>query len=89
MGAVAFFPNGTQFNRSMGYGTSAFITYQRLKSRDFIKGNDVYILLTMEGMWVNTAQCELFVLLLQPLMIFYVLLPSIFSVLNVGGNGQV
>lgn len=73
----------------MGYGTSAFITYQRLKSRDFIKGNDVYILLTMEGMWVNTAQCELFVLLLQPLMIFYVLLPSIFSVLNVGGNGQV
>lgn len=48
VGEVAFFPNGTQFRRSRGYGTSAFITLERLKSRDFIKGNDVYILLTME-----------------------------------------
>ncbi|XP_054439786.1 meprin A subunit beta [Pteronotus mesoamericanus] len=47
-GEVAFFPNGTRFNRGRGYGTSAFITHERLKSRDFIKGNDVYILLTVE-----------------------------------------
>ncbi|XP_036860644.1 meprin A subunit beta isoform X2 [Manis javanica] len=59
VGAVAFFPNGTQFNRSMGYGTSAFITYQRLKSRDFIKGNDVYILLTMEDIsHLNSTQMQ-------------------------------
>ncbi|VCX42393.1 unnamed protein product [Gulo gulo] len=48
VGAVAFFPNGTQFRRGQGYGTSAFITHKRLKSRDFIKGDDVYILLTVE-----------------------------------------
>nr|XP_020041382.1 meprin A subunit beta [Castor canadensis] len=48
VGQVAFFPNGTQFHRSGGYGTSVFITQERLKSRDFMKGNDVYILLTME-----------------------------------------
>lgn len=49
MGEVAFFPNGTQFSRGRGFGTGAFITHERLKSRDFIKGNDVYILLTVEG----------------------------------------
>nr|XP_020137816.1 meprin A subunit beta isoform X3 [Microcebus murinus] len=48
VGEVVLFPNGTQFRRSRGYGTSAFITHERLKSRDFIKGNDVYILLTVE-----------------------------------------
>ncbi|XP_036892816.1 meprin A subunit beta [Sturnira hondurensis] len=48
VGTVASFPNGTQFRRGGGYGTSAFITHKRLKSRDFIKGNDAYILLTVE-----------------------------------------
>ncbi|XP_027431012.1 meprin A subunit beta isoform X1 [Zalophus californianus] len=48
VGEVAFFPNGTQFRRGQGFGTSAFITHKRLKSRDFIKGDDVYILLTVE-----------------------------------------
>ncbi|XP_010639774.1 meprin A subunit beta isoform X1 [Fukomys damarensis] len=48
VGKVAFFPNGTQFSRGRGYGTSIFITQERIKSRDFIKGNDVYILLTVE-----------------------------------------
>ena len=46
---MALFPNGTQYNRSIGYGTWTFITYERLKSREFIKGDDVYILLTVEG----------------------------------------
>ncbi|CAO2593416.1 Meprin A subunit beta [Lemmus lemmus] len=48
VGNVTFFPNGTQYNRNRGYGTSAFITYERLKSREFVKGDDVYILLTVE-----------------------------------------
>ncbi|CAO2593414.1 Meprin A subunit beta [Lemmus lemmus] len=42
VGNVTFFPNGTQYNRNRGYGTSAFITYERLKSREFVKGDDVY-----------------------------------------------
>lgn len=50
MGVEAFFPNGTQFSRGRGYGTSVFITQERLKSREFLKGDDVYILLTVEGM---------------------------------------
>ncbi|EPQ01963.1 Meprin A subunit beta [Myotis brandtii] len=48
VGEVAFFPNGTQFRRGPPFGTSTFITHERLKSRDFIKGDDVYILLTVE-----------------------------------------
>ncbi|KAM7320014.1 hypothetical protein ACRRTK_020457 [Alexandromys fortis] len=48
VGNVASFPNGTQYYRSIGYGTWTFITYERLKSREFIKGDDVYILLTVE-----------------------------------------
>ncbi|XP_007943863.1 meprin A subunit beta [Orycteropus afer afer] len=59
VGEVAFFPNGTQFRRGMGFGTSAFITHERLKSRDFIKGNDVYILLTVEDIsHLNSTQTE-------------------------------
>uniref|UniRef100_A0A4X1VLS0 Meprin A subunit n=1 Tax=Sus scrofa TaxID=9823 RepID=A0A4X1VLS0_PIG len=58
VGTEAFFPNGTQFKRSRGYGSS-FITYERLKSRDFIKGNDVYILLTVEDIsHLNSTQDE-------------------------------
>ncbi|XP_037052873.1 meprin A subunit beta [Peromyscus leucopus] len=48
VGVAAYFPNGTQFSRGRGYGTSAFITQERMKSREFIKGDDVYILLTVE-----------------------------------------
>ncbi|XP_063133194.1 meprin A subunit beta isoform X2 [Rattus norvegicus] len=48
VGVEAFFPNGTQFSRGRGYGTSVFITQERLKSREFLKGDDVYILLTVE-----------------------------------------
>nr|XP_044630474.1 meprin A subunit beta isoform X2 [Equus asinus] len=59
VGEVAFFPNGTQFRRGRGYGTSAFITHERLKSRDFIKGDDVYILLTVEDIsHLNSTQTE-------------------------------
>ncbi|XP_012581239.1 PREDICTED: meprin A subunit beta [Condylura cristata] len=48
VGKDAFFPNGTKFKRGPGLGTGSFITQMRLKSRDFIKGDDVYILLTVE-----------------------------------------
>ncbi|XP_054174633.1 meprin A subunit beta isoform X1 [Homo sapiens] len=60
VGTVALFSNGTQFRRGGGYGTSAFITHERLKSRDFIKGDDVYILLTVEDIsHLNSTQIQL------------------------------
>ncbi|XP_029417342.1 meprin A subunit beta [Nannospalax galili] len=59
VGQVVLFPNGTQFSRSRGYGTSAFITQERLKSRDFIKGDDVYIVLTVEDIsHLNSTQMK-------------------------------
>ncbi|XP_006899629.1 PREDICTED: meprin A subunit beta [Elephantulus edwardii] len=59
VGTVVLFPNGTQYHRGPGFGTSAFITHERLKSRDFIKGNDVYILLTVEDIsHLNSTQTE-------------------------------
>ncbi|NXJ98539.1 MEP1B protein, partial [Corythaixoides concolor] len=48
VGSIASFPNGTTFMRGPGSGTSAFLTHQRLRSRNFIKDDSVYILLTME-----------------------------------------
>uniref|UniRef100_A0A8C4JC01 Metalloendopeptidase n=1 Tax=Dromaius novaehollandiae TaxID=8790 RepID=A0A8C4JC01_DRONO len=48
VGSTAYFPNGTAFMRGPGSGTSAFLTHQRLRSRDFIKEDGVYILLTVE-----------------------------------------
>ena len=50
VGAQVIFPNGTQFQRGRGRGFPNFMTQEMLKSRDFIKGDDVYILLTVEGM---------------------------------------
>ncbi|XP_053101923.1 meprin A subunit beta [Hemicordylus capensis] len=48
VGSVAHFSNGTRFMRGHGYGTNAFLTHQRLKSRDFIKDDSIFILTTME-----------------------------------------
>ncbi|XP_009681352.2 meprin A subunit beta isoform X1 [Struthio camelus] len=48
VGSTAYFPNGTTFMRGPGSGTSAFLTHQRLRSRNFIKEDGVYILLTIE-----------------------------------------
>ncbi|XP_069477075.1 meprin A subunit beta isoform X2 [Ambystoma mexicanum] len=47
-GSQVTFPNGTSYYRGPGKGTSAFITHDRLRSRDFIKGDDVFILLSLE-----------------------------------------
>lgn len=41
-------PDGSSFFRGPGYGTAAFIERNRLQSREFIKGDDAYILLTVE-----------------------------------------
>ncbi|KAF2985190.1 hypothetical protein EK904_007504 [Melospiza melodia maxima] len=49
VGSEATFPNGTKYMRGPGVGTSAFLTHERLRSRNFIKEDGVYILLTMEG----------------------------------------
>ncbi|KYO26166.1 meprin A subunit beta [Alligator mississippiensis] len=48
VGSPSKFANGTEFRRGPGSGTSGFLTHQRLRSRDFIKGDDVYILSTIE-----------------------------------------
>nr|XP_051708002.1 meprin A subunit beta isoform X3 [Oryctolagus cuniculus] len=57
VGQVVVFPNGTEYSRGRGYGTSAFITYERLRSRDFIKGDDAFILLTVEDVsHLNSTQ---------------------------------
>ncbi|XP_048143127.1 meprin A subunit beta [Corvus hawaiiensis] len=48
VGSEATFPNGTKYMRGPGVGTSAFLTHKRLRSRNFIKEDGVYILLTME-----------------------------------------
>ncbi|XP_042530933.1 meprin A subunit beta [Dipodomys spectabilis] len=59
VGAVVSFPNGTQFHRGRGYGTSIFLSRKRMQSRDFIKGNDVFILLTVEDIaHLNTSQVQ-------------------------------
>lgn len=51
VGSEAIYPNGTKYMKGPGVGTSAFLTHERLRSRNFIKEDGVYILLTMEGMW--------------------------------------
>ncbi|XP_054980798.1 meprin A subunit beta [Sorex araneus] len=59
VGVDATFPNGTRFKRSQGFGTSAFITFQRLRSRDYIKGDVVYFLLTAEDIsFLNSTNLE-------------------------------
>ncbi|XP_072460587.1 meprin A subunit beta-like [Notamacropus eugenii] len=48
VGVTATFPNGTSYSRGPQYGTSVYITHERMRSRDFIKGDNVYMLLTVE-----------------------------------------
>lgn len=79
MGAQVIFPNGTQFQRGRGRGFHNVMTQELLKSRDFIKGDDVYILLTVEGMSIKTVFSKLFFFFfLWSLIIYCVLLGSIF-----------
>ncbi|NXA11596.1 MEP1B protein, partial [Sapayoa aenigma] len=48
VGSLATFSNGTAYWRGPGSGTGAFLTHERLRSRNFIKEDGVFILLTME-----------------------------------------
>ncbi|KAH0617747.1 hypothetical protein JD844_016295 [Phrynosoma platyrhinos] len=48
VGTEATFPNGTKFMRGPRSGTNAFLTHQRLKSRDFIKDDSIFILATVD-----------------------------------------
>lgn len=41
--------DGSYYYRGPGYGTSTFLSHSRLKSRSFIKGDDAYFLLSLEG----------------------------------------
>uniref|UniRef100_A0A8B9MYR2 Meprin A subunit n=1 Tax=Accipiter nisus TaxID=211598 RepID=A0A8B9MYR2_9AVES len=59
VGSIATFPNGTTFMRGLGSGTSTFLTHQRLRSRNFIKEDSVYILLTMEASVTLTEKPEM------------------------------
>ncbi|XP_078073112.1 meprin A subunit beta [Mustelus asterias] len=40
--------DGSKYYRGPGEGTSAFLSHGRLRSREFIKGDGIYFLLTME-----------------------------------------
>ncbi|XP_066186544.1 meprin A subunit beta [Sylvia atricapilla] len=48
VGSEATFPNGTKYMRGPGVGTSSFLTHDRLRSRNYIKEDGIYILLTLE-----------------------------------------
>ncbi|XP_036596450.1 meprin A subunit beta-like [Trichosurus vulpecula] len=48
VGVTATFPNGTSYSRGPRYGTSNYISRLRMQSRDFIKGDNAYMLLTVE-----------------------------------------
>ncbi|XP_075070515.1 meprin A subunit beta [Mixophyes fleayi] len=57
VGNAATFPNGTQFLRGPGLGTSAYITHDRTNSRDFLKGGDAFLLLSVDDIThLNTTQ---------------------------------
>lgn len=49
VGSLVKNPDGTSYYRGPGTGTSSFITHSRLQSRNFIKGNKVIFLLSLEG----------------------------------------
>ncbi|XP_041647721.1 meprin A subunit beta [Cheilinus undulatus] len=40
--------DGSYYYRGPGYGTSTYITHSRLKSRNYIKGDDAYFLFSLE-----------------------------------------
>ncbi|XP_041098338.1 meprin A subunit beta-like [Polyodon spathula] len=47
--------DGTKYYRGPGRGTNVFLTHDRLRSRNFIKGDDVIFLITMEDISRLTA----------------------------------
>ncbi|KTG40559.1 hypothetical protein cypCar_00043056 [Cyprinus carpio] len=49
VGSLVTDAGGSKYYRGPGYGTSNYVTHDRLKSRSFIKGDDVILLLSLEG----------------------------------------
>ncbi|XP_041045250.1 meprin A subunit beta-like [Carcharodon carcharias] len=47
--------DGTSYYRGPGKGTMVFLSHERLKSREFIKGDGAYFLLTMEAAEVRSG----------------------------------
>ncbi|XP_063781299.1 meprin A subunit beta-like [Pseudophryne corroboree] len=57
VGTQAYYSNGTQFYRGPGLGTTAYITQNRVLSRDFLKGGDAFLLLSVDDIsHLNTTQ---------------------------------
>ncbi|KAM3928822.1 meprin A subunit beta-like [Leptodactylus fuscus] len=57
VGNPFLYPNGTQYFRGPGLGTSAYITHGRVTSRDFLKGGDAFMLLSVDDVThLNTTQ---------------------------------
>ncbi len=50
VGSLVTDTDGSKFYRGKGFSTSNYITHDRLKSRNFIKGHDVIFLLSLEGL---------------------------------------
>ncbi|XP_036375426.1 meprin A subunit beta-like [Megalops cyprinoides] len=48
VGVLVTEPDGTQYHRGPGTGTSVYLTHSRARSRDFIKGGDAIFLITAE-----------------------------------------
>lgn len=63
VGSLVKNPDGTSYYRGPGTGTSAFITHNRLRSRDFIKGNDAIFLLSLEGEFLKLTFKKTMILL--------------------------
>lgn len=42
--------DGSHYYLGPGIGTNTFITHSRLRSRNFIKGDDAFFLFSLEGM---------------------------------------
>ncbi|CAI9605019.1 unnamed protein product [Staurois parvus] len=50
VGSFSLFPNGTTYRKTGGYGQFLFKAEEWLYRRDFLKGGDAFILISMEGM---------------------------------------
>ena len=56
MGSLVNGSDGSQFYRGPGTGTSSYLTHSRLKSRNFIKGDDAIFLLGLEGKTLHSRR---------------------------------
>lgn len=50
VGSLAIFPNGTRYKQTGGFGKNLITAEEWLYRKDFLKGGDAFILISMEGM---------------------------------------